>query len=80
MTVHRVVRLNLPGENNVLLFGGNLERVVMPLPAKLTGQNFNEAAVGLHEVVVYEACPMHAHLHTAVNHSIITHIDEGIVL
>ncbi len=62
MTVHRVVCLDLPSKDNVLLLGGNLEGVVMPLPAKKARQDLNEAGVGSHEVVVDQASAVHAHL------------------
>ncbi len=62
MTVHRVVCLDLPSKDNVLLLGGNLEGVVMPFPAKEARQDLNEAGVGSHEVVVDQASPVHAHL------------------
>ena len=63
MAVDWVVGLDLPGKHNVLLFGGNLEGEVMEAPAKHAGQDFNEACVWLHEVLIDEARPMHAHLH-----------------
>ncbi len=62
MTVHRVVCLDLPSKDNVLFLGGNLEGVVMPLPAKKARQDLNEAGVGSHEVVVDQASAVHAHL------------------
>lgn len=62
MAVHWVVCLDLPREDDVLLFGGNLEGEVMELPAKHAGQDLNEARVGLHEVVVYQPSAMHPHL------------------
>lgn len=69
VTVDRVVGLNLPGKHNVVLLGGHLEGLVMPLPAKEAGQDLNEAGVGPHEVVIDQTRPMHAHLHTTDRHS-----------
>ena len=63
-----VVRLDLPGKHNVLLLGGDLEGLVVPLPAKEAGQDLDEAAIGPHEIVVDQARPMHAHLHTPDRH------------
>lgn len=60
--MHRIVSLDLPCKDDVLLFGGNLEGVVMPFPPKQAGQNLDEAAVGPHEVVVDETSAVHAHL------------------
>ena len=62
MTVHRIVCLDLPSEDDVLLLGRNLEGVVVPLPAKEARQDLDEAGVGSHEVVVDQASAMHAHL------------------
>ena len=62
MTVHRIVRLDLPSEDDVLLLGRNLEGVVVPFPAKEAWQDLDEAGVGSHEVVVDQASAMHAHL------------------
>ena len=64
MTVHRIVCLDLPSKDNVLLLGGNLEGVVMPLPAEEARQDLDEAGVGSHEVVVDQASAVHAHLQT----------------
>ena len=58
-----VVSLDLPGKDDVLLLGGNLERLVVPLPAKEARQDFDKAGVGAHEVVVDQTCSVHAHLH-----------------
>lgn len=62
MTVHRVVCLDLPSKDDILLLGRNLEGVVMPLPAKEARQDLDEAGVGSHEVVVDQASAVHAHL------------------
>ncbi len=64
MTVHRIVCLDLPSKDDILLLGGNLEGVVVPLPAKEARQDLNEAGVGSHEIVVDQASAMHAHLQT----------------
>ena len=63
MAVNGVVGLNLPGKDDVVLFGGNLEGLVMPLPAKQAGQDFHKAGVGAHEVMVDQPCSMHSYLH-----------------
>ena len=63
VAVDRVVGLDLPGKNDVLLLRGHLEGVVGMPPAKHARQDFNEAGVGLHEVVVDQPSTMHAHLH-----------------
>lgn len=63
MAVDGVVGLDLPGKDDVILLGGDLEGLVMPLPAKQAGQDFHKAGVGAHEVVVDQPCSMHSHLH-----------------
>ena len=62
VAVNGVVGLDLPGEDDVLLLGGDLKGKVVELPAKHAGQDLNEAGVGLHEVVVDQASTMHPHL------------------
>ena len=62
MAVNRIVGLDLPGKDNVFLFGGNLEGEVVEAPAKLAWQDLNEAGVGFHEVVVDQTRSMHSHL------------------
>lgn len=63
MAVDRVVGLDLPCKDDVLLLGGHLEGVVGVPASKHAGQDLNEAGVGLHEVVVDQPCTMHPHLH-----------------
>ncbi len=67
MTVHRIVCLDFPSKDDVLLLGGNLEGVVMPLPAKEAWQDLDEAGVGSHEIVVDQASAVHAHLQTRLH-------------
>lgn len=74
MTVHRIVRLDLPSKDDALLLGGNLEGVVVPLSAKEARQDLNEAGVGPHEVVVDQASAVHAHLQTKL-HMLTTRVD-----
>lgn len=62
MTVHRIVCLDLPSKDNILLLGRNLEGVVMPFPTKEARQDLNEAGVGSHEIVVDQASAVHTHL------------------
>lgn len=72
MAVDRIVGLNLPCKNDVLLLRGHLEGVVGMPPAKHAGQDLNEAGVGLHEVVVDQPSAMHAHLqHSACTHGLV---------
>ena len=67
MTVHRIVRLDLPSKDDALLLGGNLEGVVVPFSAKEAWQDLDEAGVGPHEVVVDQASAVHAHLQTRLH-------------
>ena len=60
--MHWVVGLDLPGKDDVLLLGGDLEGEVVELPAKHAWQDLNKAGVGLHEVVVDQPSSMHPHL------------------
>ena len=75
MTVHRIVRLDLPSKDDALLLGGNLEGVVVPLSAKEARQDLDEAGVGPHEVVVDQASAVHAHLQTKL-HMLTTRVDS----
>lgn len=62
VAVDGIVSLDLPGKDDVLLLGRDLEGLVVPLSAKQARQDFDKAGVGAHEVVVDQTCSMHAHL------------------
>ena len=69
VAVNRVVGLNLPCKDDVLLLRGQLEGIVGEPAAKHARQDLNEAGVGLHEVVVDQPCTMHPHLQPQCMHS-----------
>ncbi len=57
MTVHRVVCLDLPSKDDILLLGRNLEGVVMPLPAKEARQDLVKLVLGLMKLWLIKPAP-----------------------